>query len=138
VKCDGDCKAEFEPLRCTGGKLEGGCTVDAKCDANCDASVSAKAECTPPEVNVTLSGETDVDAGLKLRAVLSANLGLVYAFQARLAGMAQLTATIGGNADVLVDIKAACIPVVAAAAVDAATNVEASVSATGNLVAAVN
>ena len=136
VKCDGECKADFEPLKCEGGKLEGGCKVDAKCDGNCDASVSAKAECTPPSVKVTFTGAANIQAAGKLQAVFEANLGVVFAFQARLEGMAKLTGTITGNADAVVDIKAACIPAVIAAAVSAAADVQASASATGNIVAA--
>jgi hypothetical protein len=134
VKCDGECTADFEPLKCEGGKLEGGCKVDAKCDANCDASVSAKAECTPPEITVTFSGAADIQAAGKLQAVFEANLGVVYAFQARLEAMAKLTGTITGNADAVAEIKASCIPAVIAAAVAAAGDVQASVSATGSIV----
>ena len=38
---DAGCDGDFEPLKCEGGELKGGCSVDAKCEANCDASVSA-------------------------------------------------------------------------------------------------
>lgn len=136
VKCDGECKADYEPLKCTGGKLEGGCKVDAKCDANCDASVSAKAECTPPDVKVSFSGAADVQAAGKLQAVFEANLGVIYAFQARLEGMAKLTATVTGNAEVIVDVKAACIPAMLAAAADAVLDVQAAGAATLSVVGA--
>lgn len=137
VKCDGECKADFEPLKCEGGTLEGGCKADVKCDANCDASVQAKAECTPPSINVSFSGSADIQAAGKIQAALEANLPLIYQFQARLKGMAALTGTITGNADVIVDIKAACILQVGAAAVAAVEDVTASVSATGSIVGAV-
>jgi hypothetical protein len=136
AKCDGKCEADFEPLKCTGGKLEGGCQVDAKCEGNCDASVSAKAECTPPSVTVSFSGAADVQAAGKLQAVFEANLGVIFAFQARLDGMAKLTATITGNADVIVDVKKACIPAMLAAAAAAVEDVEAAGSATVSIVAA--
>jgi len=126
VKCDGKCDADFEPLKCEGGKLEGGCQVDAKCDASCDASVSAKAECTPPSVTVNFSGAANVEAAGTLKAVFEANLGVVLAFKARLEGMAKLTATISGSADAVVDIKAACIPAVVAAALAAVDNAKAA------------
>lgn len=136
VTCDGECDVGGEPLKCTGGKLEGGCKADAKCDANCDASVSAKAECTPPSVKVAFSGAADVGAAGKLQAVFEANLGVIFAFQARLEGMAKVTETIGGNADAIVDIKAACIPAVVAAAGDALLDVKASGEATASIVTA--
>jgi len=135
VTCDGKCDGEFEPLRCEGGKLEGGCQVDAKCDANCDASVSARAECTPPAIAVTIQGAADVNAAAKLKAVFEANMGVVFAFQSRLKGMAQLVGTITGNADAIVDIKAACILQVASVGAKAVGDVQASVKVTGDLVA---
>lgn len=136
VTCDGECKADFEPLKCTGGKLEGGCQVEAKCEGNCDASVSAKAECTPPSVKVAFSGAADIQAAGKLQAVFEANLGVIFAFQARLEGMAKLTGTITGNADVIVDVKASCIPAMIAAAADAVADVKASGDATISIVGA--
>jgi hypothetical protein len=136
VKCDGKCDADFEPLKCEGGKLEGGCKAEAKCDANCDASVSAKAECTPPSISVAFTGAADVNAAGRIQATFEANLPLIFAFKARLEGMAKLTATITGNADVVVDIKAACIPAVIASAVAAGEDVTATVSVTGSLVGA--
>jgi len=137
IKCDGKCDGDFEPLKCEGGKLEGGCKADVKCDGNCDASVSAKAECTPPSISVQFTGAADVNAAGRIQATFEANLPLIFAFKARLEGMAKLTATITGNADVVVDIKAACIPAVIASAVAAGEDVTASVSVTTSLVGAV-
>lgn len=134
VKCDGKCDADFEPLKCEGGKLEGGCKVDAKCDGNCDASVSAKAECTPPEVTVAFTGATNLEAAAKLRATFEANLSIVAGFQARLEGMASLTASFTSNISAVVDIKAACIPPLLAAVAEAGQNVTASASACGSIV----
>jgi hypothetical protein len=136
VKCDGECKADFEPLKCE-GKLEGGCEVDAKCDANCDASVSAKAECSPPEISVQITGAADLNAAGKLQATFEANLGVVLAFKARLQGMMAVTSTIAGSADAVVDIKAACILEVGVAAAAAVQDVGASFDATTRIVAAV-
>ncbi len=53
VNCSGKCTADYEPLECKGGTLEGGCKVDADCQASCNASVQARAECTPASVVVT-------------------------------------------------------------------------------------
>jgi len=134
VKCDGECKADFEPLKCEGGKLEGGCQVEAKCEANCNASVSAKAECTPPSVEVVFSGAADIQAAGKLKAVFEANLPIVYAFKARLEGMVAATGSFSANIGAVADIKVSCIPVVVAAVAQALGDVEASVSATGSIV----
>jgi hypothetical protein len=140
VKCDGSCDAEYEPLKCTGGELKGGCQVEAKCEANCDASVKAKAECKPPSIAVTFSGAADIEAAGKLKLVLEANLGLVAALEARIGGMFDIAGTFAGNinADVLAEVKVACIPVIISAVGEAAGDVEASFSATGSILAQVN
>lgn len=138
AKCDGECKADYEPLKCEGGKLEGGCSVDPKCDANCDASVSAKAECKPPSVTVVIEAAANVEAAGKLKAAFEANLGVILGMKARLEGMAGFAATIAGNADAVVSIKAACIPVVIASAGKAGADVTAAVSVTASLVTAAN
>ncbi len=133
VTCDGSCDADFEPLRCEGGTLEGGCEVEASCEANCDASVSAKAECTPPQLTVNVTGDANI--GGKLKAVLEANLGAVASLRGRLEGMAALSGTFVGNinADLLSDIKVACIPVVIQAVGEAGQDVTAAFSATGSV-----
>ncbi len=136
VKCDGECTADYEPISCTGGKLEGGCQVDAKCDANCDASVQAKAECSPPEVKVAFSGAANIQAATKLQATLEANFGVISSFQARLDGMFKLTGTFTANIGAVTDIKTACIVPVVAAVGSAAKDVEASFTATGSIVTA--
>jgi hypothetical protein len=139
VKCDGTCDAEYEPIKCSGGELKGGCQVEAKCEGNCDASVKAKAECHPPQLTVTFSGAADAEAAGKLKLVLEANLGLVAALKARIALMGEIAASFAGNidADVLADIKVACIPVIVTAAGEAAADVEASVSATVSVIGSV-
>jgi len=137
VKCDGECKADFEPLKCEGGKLEGGCKVDAKCDANCDASVSAKAECSPPSVSVKFDGGANVEAQAKLVGTLEANLGVVLAFKERLEGMVDATASFSANVGAVTDIKAACIPPVVAAVGSALADTKAALGATVSVTGAV-
>jgi hypothetical protein len=141
VKCDGKCDADFEPLQCTGGKLEGGCEVKAECKGNCDASVKAKAECTPPSVEITFAGSASGDAAIaaagRLQATLKANFGVVLAFKSRLEGMVEVAGTITGNASAVADIKAACIPPVLAAGVKAVENVRASAAVTVDIAGAV-
>src|SRR6185436_11586544 len=111
VKCDGTCAADYEPLSCSGGKLEGGCSakVDAKCDANCNGSVQAKAQCTPPAVEVRFAGTANADFAGKLIATLKANLPIIFSLKARFAGLADATASLSGNISAVTDIKAACI-----------------------------
>jgi hypothetical protein len=140
VKCDGTCDADYEPLKCTGGELKGGCQVEAKCEANCDASVQAKAECKPPSLAITFSGAANAEVAGKLKLVLEANLGVVAALEARLEGMFAIVGTFVGSvdADVLAEIKIACIPVILAAVVDAGADVEASFTAAGSIMGSIN
>jgi len=134
AKCSGECKADFEPIKCTGGELKGGCTVDAKCDANCDASVKAKAECTPPKVEIKMSGSTNAD---KIIATLEANLPLIIGIKARAAAIGNIGGSITGNLSAAGDIKPACIPLMVSSAGDAASDVTATASATASFSGAV-
>jgi len=139
VKCDGKCDADYQPLSCSGGKLEGGCKVEAKCDANCDASVSAKAECKPPAIKLTIAASASADANLvgKLQATLEANLPIIFGLKAKLEGIGQATASFSGNISAVADIKAACIPVMIGAAATALDQVTLSAKASGDVVASV-
>jgi hypothetical protein len=132
-QCDGDCAGEFEPLRCEGGKLEGGCEVDAKCGANCSASVQAKAQCTPPSVSIAFQGSVNAELTTKLAATLEANLPIVFSLEARLAAMKDLVIALEGNIDAVVDIKKACIPAVIVAAAQAVAAVQAAATASASL-----
>jgi hypothetical protein len=140
VKCDGTCDGDFEPLKCEGGELSGGCEVEAECDANCNASASAKAECTPARLDIAFSGNVDAEAAGKLRAVLAANLGLIVGIRARLEGMAEIVATLAGNinAEVLADVKVVCIPVVAAAIAGAVDDISGSISGSVMVMGSIN
>jgi hypothetical protein len=137
VKCDGDCDVDYEPISCEGGKLEGGCEVEAKCDSSCDASVKAKAQCTPPSVAVVLEGAANVQAAGKLKATLEANLPLVFAFHARLDGMAEVADTMKGNIEAFTDVKPSCLVSMGVAAGNALEDVKASFEVTGQLSSAV-
>jgi len=149
VKCDGKCEGDFEPLRCEGGKLEGGCSVSAECNANCDASVSAKAECTPPSVRIVASGSLSGDAAAQFNLVrqsLEENLpNVLLAFKARGQAFVDIgkgLVTAGGkivaNGDKLGLKGVACGTVITGTIAEAAGNVEASFAAAGSLAAAVN
>ncbi len=77
VQCSGKCDAEYQPLECKGGKLEGGCQVQAQCQASCNASVQAKAKCTEPKLALVFSGSVKVGTEGQfniLRNSLQANL----------------------------------------------------------------
>ena len=135
VKCDGTCAGDYEPISCSGGTLSGGCQADAKCDANCDGSVQAKASCTPPSVDIAITGNVDANIGAKLLATLKANLPIIYSIQARFTALGSATGSLTANIGAVVDIKAACIPPVVAAAAQAVVDIGDAVSATGSIVA---
>jgi len=96
VQCSGKCDVKATPLKCEGGKLEGGCEVDAKCDANCDASVSAKASCDVRPFQITANGAASAEIEVAI-ATLRVNLPkLVLAVKAR----AETVGTFVANAKV--------------------------------------
>jgi hypothetical protein len=133
VKCDGACDADYEPLKCSGGELKGGCQAEASCEGSCDASVKAKAECRPPEIKVVITGAANVDAAGKLKATFESNLGVILAFQARLEAMAGIAASFSANIGAVADVKAACIPAMIVAAGEAAKDLQVSVTATASI-----
>lgn len=140
VTCDGSCDGEFEPLKCEGGELKGGCQVEASCDANCDASVKAKAECTPPEVRIVVEGAASANVEAKLKAVLEANLGVIAALEARFTALGDALVAVSGNVDAefLADIKVACVPVILAALEGAVSDVGATVQASASIMGSVS
>ena len=107
VKCSGGCDAKSTPLECKGGKLEGGCQVDANCQANCNASVQAKAECTPGQVKIAYSGGAGIEGKVNaLVATLEKNLpALIVVVQARAKQFADAVAATTGAVDVIADGK---------------------------------
>lgn len=146
VKCDGECKADYEPLKCSGGTLKGGCQVSADCNANCDASVSAKAECTPPAVTVKAAAQASLtgDASVKVTAAidsLRANLpNIILALKARLPalkvageGLGNASVNVAGNTGKLGAKGVICAAAIAPVIAEAAGNVAASIEITASL-----
>jgi hypothetical protein len=135
AKCDGVCDAGFTPLYCEAGTLEGGCAVDAKCDASCNVTVAAKADCPVQPARVTIVGAADAAAATALITTLESNLGAILTTKARLSELGRFSGTVQANN--LVDIKAACIPVVQAMLATAVGDATASLSAVANVSSAV-
>jgi hypothetical protein len=136
VKCDGKCDADYQPLSCEGGTLEGGCMVDAKCGGSCNASVQAKASCTPPQITISFAASADTNLA-KLKATLEANMPKIVEVQTRFTLLGDAAATVSGNFSAVTDIKAACIPVVAESALEAGKDVTATAQATASVTASV-
>ena len=133
VKCDGKCDVDAEPISCSGGKLEGGCTADAKCEANCSGSVQAKASCTPPSITVVVTGQADANIQANLIGTLKSHLSVVLALQARFKAVANLGLDISGNIGAVTDIKVGCIPPLVAAAAQAVSDLGDAGKACGDI-----
>lgn len=146
VKCDGTCAGDFEPIKCTGGELKGGCQVEASCDANCDASVKAKAECRPPELRVTAEAKAGLDVAGQARfnialESLRVNLpSIAVAVKARgTTFLTSLTGTVSAGGKIVADPGAlsvkgtACGLAIVGAAAEASGNFKAAIDAAGSV-----
>ena len=136
VKCDGKCEGKFEPLSCKGGELKGGCKVEAKCDANCDASVSAKAECTPPQITIKASGNVEARYINSIKANLP-NLLVVFTArgQAFVGLLGKVSTSLAGSVSGDIGVKGlACLNTVGAGLVKGTGQMTAAVSASGSVV----
>lgn len=149
VQCDGKCDVEATPLKCEGGKLEGGCSADASCQGSCNASASAKAECTPPSVSIVAEAKGSLSAEAKVQyqtaiASLEANLPkILVVLQAR---GADFTAGIKGAVDAGVSLTgsgklgakgAVCGVLIASTIGTASENFAASLKAAGDVTASI-
>lgn len=143
VKCDGECKGSFEPLTCKGGELKASCEVDANCSGNCNASASAKAECTPPSVdivfNASASGSATGQASLMIDALRLNLPQILLVFQARGQAFVDLTGKVVASGSATLNpgklgVKGtACLAAIVPVVVQAGANVKAAVEASGSV-----
>jgi hypothetical protein len=131
AKCDGICKADYEPLKCWGGELAGGCNVDAKCESFCNAIVKAKAECRHPQVRVAMRPMSPRAAQLMI--ALEQNLPIIYANQQRIDGMFKVVGKLQVEVRQLRDLDPACLPAIVAAIDGADAEISAGVNGCGAL-----
>jgi hypothetical protein len=73
--CTGHCSTEFKAPKCSGEVTPP--KISADCKAHCDANASAKADCTPAQVSVSITGGVDLKAAEPLKLTLQKNLPLV-------------------------------------------------------------
>lgn len=73
--CSGKCSAEMKAPKCNGEVKPP--KMSAECKGQCDAKVSAKAECTPAAVGISIVGAADADAAGKFKATIEKNLPIV-------------------------------------------------------------
>jgi hypothetical protein len=145
VKCSGKCSADYQPIECRGGKLSGGCQVDANCQANCNASVDAKAECTPPQLTIVVSASAEAKANAQFDVLVNTvetnlpKLILVgkvrgQAFLDEINGVVSAGASITGSGK-LDTHGTACMVLIGADATVAVQNFSGALSASGTVTA---
>lgn len=96
--CSGKCSVEFKAPKCTGEVKPP--EMSADCKASCDANVSAKAECTPAQVGIVMTGKGDAEAFGKLKATLEKNLPIVLKVAI---GMGEKVGKVAGNAKAVIE-----------------------------------
>lgn len=73
--CSGKCSAEMKAPKCNGEVKPP--EMSAECKGQCDAKVSAKAECTPASVGLSITGAADAKAAEQFKATIEKNLPIV-------------------------------------------------------------
>jgi hypothetical protein len=121
-----------------GGKLEGGCTVDAKCDVACDMTVDVKADCPKPPVTVSSTAPSDPATAATLQATLESALPTIVSLRNHCRLEADIAASFAGTVSAATDLKAACIPPLVAAVQRSVQDVTVCASASASVLATVN
>lgn len=137
VTCDGKCSGAVTPLFCRGGKLEGMCPIDARCDASCDVTVATKVNAPKPAVSVNVLGASSPTSAAKLKTALEAELPAVLSLKARFESLAKLSGTLASAAGAS-DMKPACLVLVASAASAAISDIMADSSNAANVAGVTN
>lgn len=96
--CTGKCSVEFKEPKCTGEVKPP--EMSADCKAHCDTNVSAKMECTPAQVGVTVTGGADAKALASLKGTLEKNLPLVLKVAI---GMGERAGKVAANGQAVVE-----------------------------------
>lgn len=138
VQCTGACSGDFDPIDCRGGKLEGLCRVDAKCDTACDIRTAVKAACPAPVLSVTTSGSADPAAAALVKSTLESAMPKVIAIKSRSELEANSVSAFAGVVSSVTDIKAACIPPVVKATAEAADDITSTLQSAASIVGTIN
>jgi len=96
--CTGKCSAELKEPKCTGEVKPP--EMSADCKAHCDTNVSAKMECTPAQVGVTITANGDAKALAALKGTLEKNLPLVLKVAI---GMGERAGKVAANGQAVVE-----------------------------------
>jgi len=138
-ECRGSCMGTATAPKCTGELDPPSCDLDADCEASCKASASAKAECTPPAVEI----EGDASFAAQIAVLKKYLPGIITIGEARadiLLTNAQAMVSVSGNLSAALsgDGKAVfCIIPAAASIADAVDNINVSLTASGAVVAGI-
>jgi hypothetical protein len=143
AKCDGKCHGEAKPLSCKGGELRAQCKADANCEGNCHASASAKAECTPPKLDVSFAGSARVsvthEEALMVEAIRLHLPEILLVFKARGHAFGELSRKVVASGAASFDPPKlgakgmACLAAIAPVLAQASANAVAAVEASGEV-----
>ncbi len=138
--CHGECSVEMKAPKCDGSFEPP--KVSAECQARCTTELSAKIECTPAKVGVTIEGGADAAAVAQYKAALEKHLPAVLKIAIGMKDQAvsvagNVKAVVEGAQKVVVSLKSdpkigarltACVVAPFKAAIDAAASIQANVS----------
>lgn len=139
--CTGECSVKMEAPKCTGTVKPP--EMSAECKGSCDAQVSGKVECTPPSVEVVISGAADVEAAAKLKTVLAKDLPMLLKVTVGMKGPLEkaaagakasiegVSAVVQGGADAALKVGG-CVAAAMKAQVDASVSINVSVKASAS------
>jgi hypothetical protein len=143
ARCDGKCHGDAKPLSCKGGELKAQCKADASCEGNCHASASAKAECTPPKLDIAFTasarGQVTHEEALMVEAIRLHLPEILLVFKARGHAFAELSKKVVASGSATLDpgklgVKgAACVAAIAPVLAQASVNAVAAVEAAGHV-----
>ncbi|MBX3201302.1 MAG: hypothetical protein KF894_24415 [Labilithrix sp.] len=117
--------------------------MNAECGGNCSASASAKAECTPPKLDISFNanaqGNVSGEAALMVEAIRLHLPEILLVFQARGQAFVDLTGKVVASGSATLDpgklgVKGtACLAAIVPVVIQAGANVKAAVEASGSV-----
>jgi hypothetical protein len=126
ARCEGSCSGTATAPECEGELTPPKCTADADCQANCQADAQLKAECTPPSVQLVVSGSVDAT----FVTALETNLTVLVDTMAKANFVGKAAIDVASNVGGIVNSSATCAAALAAeirASAEAAASISASV-----------
>ncbi|MBK7580282.1 MAG: hypothetical protein IPI67_08775 [Myxococcales bacterium] len=135
--CHASCQGQWQSPKCEASVQ--GPSASGECQGSCNARASLRAQCTPGQVNVSVS--QNAEAAMRLAATLRANLP--YLIQAevglgkRVLGDVKVVVDIGGRLPKVIGNAGAqavaCVAAAANASVQASVRINVSVQASANV-----